>query len=440
DSRRTKQTIKGRILQTKREDFLTDMSSDELEPNNRFILTTLLQSTAKINVNKKMTRRNSNRCSQTNMEEGTPMDSSSYPSPSCSSEEDQRRTDRSNDKSSTTARPDMVHRTGKRACSIPYAWLEQRNSGTRNIINQEKFETLSRKDMLFPDGPKARKGRRFTIKILRLLNVSKGAIDMILYGQRHNTQRRYYYAMEKLKKWTEANQYTILDLLTMKPHIIITEVLAQFTSVNTSASSALQFLNGLSSMLSLTFDINLKNNHMHQFTRKAISAHIIFKPKYEDTWNVGILFDYWRGKRSNRNLTNVELQTKLTSLLMTICSIRPAEIEGISLRHSVICEQIDKVDLRLQTKTKSGLHSHKLPKTRDRIVCPRAILFDWLKKIDNKHGRSIRDNMYGALWWNENITIPAKRGQISLRLKKLLDLMGIKRKQIYSVRHLAATQ
>ncbi|KAA6387647.1 MAG: hypothetical protein EZS28_016827 [Streblomastix strix] len=75
----------------------------------------------------------------------------------------------------------------------------------------------------------------------------------------------------------------------MKLQIIITEILAQFTSVNTSASSALQFLNGLSSMLSLTFDIDLNNNHMLQFTRKAILAHMIVKSKYEDTWNVGIL-------------------------------------------------------------------------------------------------------------------------------------------------------
>ncbi|KAA6391672.1 MAG: hypothetical protein EZS28_012800 [Streblomastix strix] len=156
----------------------------------------------------------------------------------------------------------------------------------------------------------------------------------------------------------------------MKLHIIITEVLAQFILENTSASSALQFLNEFSSMLLLKFDIDLKNNHMLQSTRKAISAHMIVKPKYEDTQNVGILFDYWREKVSNRNLTNIELQTKLTSLLMTICSMIPAEIEGISLRHSVICEQTDKVDLRLQPKTKSELHSHKLPRTRDRTVCP----------------------------------------------------------------------
>ncbi|KAA6355308.1 MAG: hypothetical protein EZS28_049165 [Streblomastix strix] len=263
---------------------------------------------------------------------------------------------------------------------------------------------------------------------------------MIFYGQIYTTQRRYYYAMEKLKKCNQLNHYTIIDLLTMKSYIIITDVLAQFTSVNTSTSSALQFLNGLSSILSLTFNIDLKNNHMLQYTRKAISAHMIIKPKYEDTWNVGILFDYWRGKGSNRILTNIELQTKLTSLLMTICSMRPAEIEGISLRHSVICEQTDKIDLRLQPKTKSGLHSHKLPKTRDRTICPRATFFDSLKRTDNKHGRSIRDNKYGTLQWNENITIPAKRGQILLRLKKLLDVMGIKGKQIYSFRHSAATQ
>ncbi|KAA6400190.1 MAG: hypothetical protein EZS28_004290 [Streblomastix strix] len=117
-------------------------------------------------------------------------------------------------------------------------------------------------------------------KILRILNVYKGTIDTILYGIRHNTQRKYYYAMEKLKKWTQVNHYRILDLLTIKPYIIITEILAQFTSVNTSASSALQFLNELSSILSLTFDIDLKNNQMLQFTRKAISAHMVMIRKY----------------------------------------------------------------------------------------------------------------------------------------------------------------
>ncbi|KAA6353507.1 MAG: hypothetical protein EZS28_050966 [Streblomastix strix] len=120
--------------------------------------------------------------------------------------------------------------------------------------------------------------------------------------------------------------------------------------------------------------------------------------------------------------------------------MRPTEIEGISLICSVICKQTDKVDQRLQPKTKSGLHSHKLPKSRDRIVCPRATFFDCLKRIDNKYGLFIRVNKYGALRWNEDITVPAKRGQISLRLKKLLDVMGIKGEHVYSFRHSAATQ
>ncbi|KAA6342980.1 MAG: hypothetical protein EZS28_052347, partial [Streblomastix strix] len=162
------------------------MSSDELESNNRHICTTLQQPTAKIHFNNKRTRRNSNQRSQPNMKEGTTMDPSSYPSPSSSSKEDQRRADRSSDNSSTMAKPDMIHRTGKRECSIPYTWLEQRNSGTRIIVNQEEFETPAREDMLFPDGSKARKGRRFARKIQRILNVSKVAIDMILQGIRDN--------------------------------------------------------------------------------------------------------------------------------------------------------------------------------------------------------------------------------------------------------------
>ncbi|KAA6401680.1 MAG: hypothetical protein EZS28_002796 [Streblomastix strix] len=80
--------------------------------------------------------------------------------------------------------------------------------------------------------------------------------------------------------------------------------------------------------------------------------------------------------------------------------MRPAEIEGISLRHSVICEQTDKVDLGLQPKTKSGQFTQT----------------------------------------SKDLRSYSKRGQISLRLKKLLDLMGIKGKQVYSFRHSAATQ
>ncbi|KAA6387976.1 MAG: hypothetical protein EZS28_016502 [Streblomastix strix] len=147
------------------------------------------------------------------------------------------------------------------------------------------------------------------------------------------------------------------------------------------------------------------------FTRKAITSCLIVQSKYEDIRNVGILFDYWRQRGPNNNLSNTELQTKLFSLLKNICSMGPAEIEGFSLLHSVINENSDNADLRQQPKTKSGLHSHKLPKTRDRVVSPRATFFDCSKRIENKHGRSIRDNKYGALWWNEDITISAKEAK-----------------------------
>ncbi|KAA6388040.1 MAG: hypothetical protein EZS28_016429 [Streblomastix strix] len=69
---------------------------------------------------------------------------------------------------------------------------------------------------------------------------------------------------------------------------------------------------------------------------------------------------------------------------------------------------------------------------------PRATFFEWLKRIGNKYGRSIRFNKFGALQRNEEITVAAKRGQISLRLKKLLDVIGVKGKQVYSFRHSAA--
>ncbi|KAA6390522.1 MAG: hypothetical protein EZS28_013953 [Streblomastix strix] len=101
---------------------------------------------------------------------------------------------------------------------------------------------------------------------------------------------------KNLRSGLQINHCTQIDILTMKQYIIITVVLAQFTSVYTSAISALQFLNGISSMLSHTFNIALKNNHKLQFIRKAIATYLIVKPKYEDTWNVGIPFNYGIGK------------------------------------------------------------------------------------------------------------------------------------------------
>ncbi|KAA6380625.1 MAG: hypothetical protein EZS28_023845 [Streblomastix strix] len=92
----------------------------------------------------------------------------------------------------------------------------------------------------------------------------------------------------------------------------------------------------------------------------------------------------------------------------------PAEIKGTSLKYSVIREKTDKIDLRLQPETKPGLHSHKLPKTRDQTVSTRATFFSCLKRIDNILGRSIRNYNQRALSWREDITIPAKRGQILL--------------------------
>jgi hypothetical protein len=241
------------------------------------------------------------------MDERTSLDQLSNSTSPSSSEEDSGIEDYGNNIGPSVAGTNMVHRTSKRESSIPYSWLEQRNTGTRNIIDTEELETPTRKDMLFPNGPKAGKGRRYIRRIMRALKLSETAIDMILYGQRFSTQKRYYYAIEKLRNWATINHFTILDLLTIKPHIIITEVLAQFTSSNTSASSALQLLNGLSSMLSLIFNVDLKNNIMLQMTRKAIASHMIVRTKYEDTWNVGILFDYRRQREPNNELSNVEL-------------------------------------------------------------------------------------------------------------------------------------
>ncbi|KAA6383567.1 MAG: hypothetical protein EZS28_020904 [Streblomastix strix] len=72
--------------------------------------------------------------------------------------------------------------------------------------------------------------------------------------------------------------------------------------------------------------------------------------------------------------------------------MRPAQIDGISLSHTVIKENSDKADLKLQPKARTGLHSYKLPRTKDTIVCPRTTFLDWIRKIENRRGRNYKNS------------------------------------------------
>jgi hypothetical protein len=57
----------------------------------------------------------------------------------------------------------------------------------------------------------------------------------------------------------------------------------------------------------MVFNTDLNKNPTISLKRKALSNHHIQNPKYDDTWDVGIMFDYWRERGANSNLKNVEL-------------------------------------------------------------------------------------------------------------------------------------
>ncbi|KAA6380017.1 MAG: hypothetical protein EZS28_024456 [Streblomastix strix] len=199
----------------------------------------------------------------------------------------------------------------------------------------------------------------------------------------------------------------------MKPLIIIAEVLVQFTSVNTSASSALHFLIGLSSMLSFTFDIYFKNYHIHRFTRNAISAYMVVKPKYDDKWNIRLIFDYWRGKLKSKEYLQDTQQFERNQTKQTY---------DYNQKRSLVISRTNFQGLEIKLN-----------------VQEQHLLIRQNEQITNTVNRSETINMelYGGMRIQP---YQQKIGQISLRLKKLLDIIVIKVKQVYIFGHSAATQ
>jgi hypothetical protein len=60
----------------------------------------------------------------------------------------------------------LVYRTGGREHSIPYSWMVIRSADTGGELAEKGLEAPTRKNRMFPNGPKAKEGRDFTRELL----------------------------------------------------------------------------------------------------------------------------------------------------------------------------------------------------------------------------------------------------------------------------------
>ncbi|KAA6360565.1 MAG: hypothetical protein EZS28_043908, partial [Streblomastix strix] len=329
----------------------------------------------------------------------------------------QQRNNLSNSNSTMVAGPTMVYKLNESVKQVPYPWTVKPmpNQGTKHGKSKKLF--TSGKDSSIPHGPEVEKGRMFLTQILDRIGLSRGAQQLLINGQRFETQRHYLYAMRTLAEFSYEHGLSIDQLLSISPGFLLLEVINWFTRWNPSASSANTLQSCLNTMLSLIFDIPQITSTPSKLAYRAVLNCKIINRRYSNMWDIRQLFDYWRSRPDDKDLSDTEIQTKLASLLLSICFIRINEAAEINLAISNIDYRNQTAILCLSPKANNSIEQYEIRRTGDPKVCPNSTLFTWLNRLYWRYGMD--PEQIASLFWQPDGQ-PADKRRISLWLNSLL--------------------
>ncbi|KAA6352695.1 MAG: hypothetical protein EZS28_051778, partial [Streblomastix strix] len=154
-------------------------------------------------------------------------------------------------------------------------------------------------------------------------------------------------------------------------------------------------------------------------------------------WDIRQLFDYWRSRPDDKDLSDTEIQTKLASLLLSICFIRINEAAEINLAISNIDYRNQTAILCLSPKANNSIEQYEIRRTGDPKVYPNLTLFTWLNRLYWHYGMD--PEQIASLFWQSDGQ-PADKRRISLWLNSLLREIGIRGATAYSFKHAASTE
>ncbi|KAA6379537.1 MAG: hypothetical protein EZS28_024936 [Streblomastix strix] len=222
--------------------------------------------------------------------------------------------------------------------------------------------------------------------------------------------------MGVFEDWMNEKNYTVQDIMNQRIPLIYTEFMTWLTRTRkTKPSSAKHHASILNTMLSLIFGAVSVSATAQRLTTHAISNHYINNPRYRSTWDINQPFEYWRERPESKLFSNEELQTKLASLLMSLCFERMEEMAIIDLSR-------ERYDVR---------------KTDEPKVCPTETFFVWLTRLRQHFQQSPTNFIH--LFWTENWKRADQR-YISTRLEGFVQTLGVQNATANSIRHASSTE
>ncbi|KAA6367862.1 MAG: hypothetical protein EZS28_036611, partial [Streblomastix strix] len=217
--------------------------------------------------------------------------------------------------------------------------------------------------------------------------------------------------------------------------VILTEVIAFHTRQNNSVASAKSHKACLTTMLSLIYKENLASSTTSKLINKALANATIPHRRYQNIWNIQILFNHWRQSRQNKYLNNYDLQVKIASLLMSVCFFRPNEIAEIRLKFSNVDKTENQASLRLTPKQANAIETYEVYETDNESLSPKLAIYEWIDRLKKQFPKGT-----DFLLWHKGFNKQTTTKDISLQLIKLLRELKIVGASAYSIQHSATTE
>ncbi|KAA6359582.1 MAG: hypothetical protein EZS28_044891 [Streblomastix strix] len=260
-------------------------------------------------------------------------------------------------------------------------------------------------------------------------------VNLLFKGQRFNTVKRDIYSLALLQDSQDIERITVEEMMKKDAEVILTEVVAFHTKQNNSVASTKSHKACLTTMLSLIYEENLASSTTSKLINKAFANATIPHRRYQNIWNIQILFNHWRQSKQNKYLNNYDLQVNIASLLMSICFFRPNEIAEIRLKFSNVNITENHASLRLAPKQANAIETYEIYETDNEELSPKLAIYEWNDRQKKQFTKGT-----DFLLWHKGFNKPTTTKDISLQLTKLLRELKIIGASAYSIRHLATTE
>ncbi|KAA6388078.1 MAG: hypothetical protein EZS28_016394 [Streblomastix strix] len=200
-------------------------------------------------------------------------------------------------------------------------------------------------------------------------------------------------------------------------------------------SSAKQIKDQLTTVLSLVYNENLATQTASKLIKKALTNATIPHRRYQNNWNIQILFNLQKQSKQNKYLNSYDLQVKIASVQMSTSFLYPNKLAEIRLKFSNTTKTENQASLRLVPKKANAIETQEMNETEKEKLCPKLAIYEWIERLKKQFPKGT-----DFLLWHKGFNKPTTKKIQVYNLKKLLKELNIIGASTYQIRYLATIE